>query len=314
MEKLKITRFLPSIKQMKDMVLNEVTYLEKHNNGRFTVSSRLIPVRGTWINYWRSAPYLYKWSREEEAILPEHYKKRCKEFMTTDPLPLHWRPSKNRYRVDPDSGERIRVVNAPIPVVFPKQCNKGLWGGEGIIFGYYKKTDPKRKGKLPTLPRIWRPLLQTKVLYSEILDRWMRITLTHRALYLIDQSYGLDSYILKTSEVELCSQLAMTLKREMLTALATKSLYPDDPIKREKIYLKYKEFVIPEEEAEFIGLTVTEAVEKAKKIQAEQTVVQPLKDLYISQLVKKLIGDNGSSNPDVHNVNLSPKNNNETRV
>ena len=52
MEKLKIKKFMPSIKQYRDMVQKEVTYFGKHNNSRFTVSSRLIPRKGTWINQW----------------------------------------------------------------------------------------------------------------------------------------------------------------------------------------------------------------------------------------------------------------------
>lgn len=297
MEKIKIKKFMPSIKQYRDMVQKEVTYFGKHNNTRFTVSSRLIPRKGTWINQWRAAPYLYQWSREEEKILPCHYKERCIEFMTQDPEPVHWRPDPTPYRLDEDSGERIPVVNAPIPVVYPKECNNGLWGGEGIIFGYYKKTDPKRKDKLPTLPRIWKPLLKKRVLYSEILDRWMAITTTLRALYLIDESFGLDYYILKTHEVDLCSRLGMTLKREMLLALAQKSLYPDNPVKREKVYNKFKDFVIPAKEAEWVGLSIPEAVEKAKKEHAELNKPTPLKDLYLTELVSKLHIDAGKSFP-----------------
>ncbi|KAK6975941.1 39S ribosomal protein L28 mitochondrial [Biomphalaria glabrata] len=287
MEKVKITRFMPSLKQMKDMVIHEVTYFERHNNSRFTVTSRNIPRWGTWINYFRSVPYLYKWSREEEALLPKHYKDRCIEFMRKEQSPVHWRPIQMKYRFDEDSGERIPVVNAPIPVIFPKECNLGLWGGEGIIFGYYKKNVPKKKHKLPTLPRIWHPMLNKSVLYSEILDRWMAIDVTPRALFLIDEAFGLDFYILKTHEVDLCSKLGMTLKREMLLTLANKSFYPNDPVKKEKIYNKYKEFIIPAEEAEWIGLSVDEAVEKAKKLNEAMNPTKPLKEQYLYDLCQK---------------------------
>jgi large subunit ribosomal protein L28 len=288
MEKLKIRHFLPTIKQMKDMAMNDVTYFEKHSNTRFTVSSRLIPVMGTWINLWRSVPYIYKWSREEEALLPQHYKDRCREFMTRDPIPVHWRPETKRYRVDPHSGERIAVVNAPVPVVFPKECNVGLWGGEGIIFGYLKLPDPKKTKKVKTVPRLWQPSVMKYVLYSEILDRWMSVSITKRTLFLIDESFGLDFYILKTHEVDLCSRLAMTLKREMLLALADKSMYQKDPLKREKIYNKYKQFVIPREEAEWVGLDVPEAMEKVKKLDAETNKPVPLKNIYLLDLIKKM--------------------------
>ncbi|CAG5123137.1 unnamed protein product [Candidula unifasciata] len=288
MEKLKIKHFMPSIKQVKDMIIHEVTYFDKHSHTRFKVTSRLLPHKGTWINFWRATPYKYKWTQEEEEILPQHYKDRCKEFMTRDPIPVHWRPDTRRYRVDEDTGERIPIVNAAIPIVYPQECNTGLWGGEGIIFGYYRKIDRKRQKRLPTLPRIWRPCLTKRVLYSEILDRWMSITITKRTLYLIDENFGLDFYILKTHEVDLCSKLGITLKREMLLALARKSMYPDDPVKRDKIYNRYKEFVIPEEEAEWIGLDTHVAVEKAQKQIAEKSKPVPLKDLYLVELVKRL--------------------------
>ena len=34
---------------------------------------------------------------------------------------------------------RFPVQNVPVDVKFPRQCNKGLWGGEGFIIGYIKK-------------------------------------------------------------------------------------------------------------------------------------------------------------------------------
>ncbi|XP_005093143.1 39S ribosomal protein L28, mitochondrial [Aplysia californica] len=288
MEKVKIRHFMPSIKMYKDMVQHEVTYFQYHNNTRFTISSRLIKTPGLWVNHWRSVPYVYRWSPEEERILPEHYKNSCREFMTKEPEPVHWRPDPQKYWEDIDSGQRFPVINAPIPVVYPKECNTGLWGGEGIIFGYFTKVDPKRQKKLPTRPRIWLPELMKRVLYSEILDRYMAIMITARAQYLIDEAFGLDNYILQTHEVDLCSRLAMTLKREMLLALANKSLYSDNPVKKEKIYKKYEKFVIPAEEAEWIGLPMYEAVEKAKALEEELYPPQPLKDLYLVDLVRRL--------------------------
>jgi hypothetical protein len=37
----------------------------------------------------------------------------------------------------------------------------------------------------------------------------------------------------------------MKLRRDMLLALVKKDMYPGDPEKRELIYNKYKEFIIP---------------------------------------------------------------------
>lgn len=51
----------------------------------------------------------------------------------------------------------------------------------------------------------------------------------------------------KTHQVDLCSEIGTQLKREMLVRLAKKDtdLYPDDKEKRELIYNRYKQFVIP---------------------------------------------------------------------
>ncbi|XP_046576426.1 39S ribosomal protein L28, mitochondrial-like [Haliotis rubra] len=95
------------------------------------------------------------------------------------------------------------------------------------------------------IPKIWRPYLTKRVLYSEVLDKYFEIQVTLRTLDLIDEAYGLDHYILKTSEVDLNSQLAMQLKREMLLALVQKTLYPEDPVTREKVLKKYKQYLIP---------------------------------------------------------------------
>ena len=51
-------------------------------------------------------PYVYKWTREAETLLPEHYKRRCQEFMTRDPSPVHYRPNPNRFTVRESTGER----------------------------------------------------------------------------------------------------------------------------------------------------------------------------------------------------------------
>lgn len=39
------------------------------------------------------------------------------------------------------------------------------------------------------------------------------------------------------------SELALKLKRQMLISLADKTLYPDDAVKREEVYDKYKKYL-----------------------------------------------------------------------
>lgn len=89
---------------------------------------------------------------------------------------------------------RQPIQNHPIPLKFPKEVHKGLWGGEGIVQGFVKKASDARR-----IPRFWVPQLKKSVVYSEILDKYMNMTVTIRALELIHQHYGLDHYILKVN-------------------------------------------------------------------------------------------------------------------
>lgn len=204
----------------------------------------------------------------------------------TLPKPVHYIPEAGKYKLD-EWGQRVKVQNIPVEVTFPKEADLGLWGGEGYIVGYQKKNNEHMK---PRYPVIKRPRLYKKYLYSEILDQWMEITVTKRTLDLIDENYGLDFYILKTHEVDLCSKLGMRLKRQMLTALVDKQLYPENPEKREEIYEKYKEFIIPREEIPWLGLTISEADKQqaTAEEQAYQAQIRPLKYVLMEDLVDKL--------------------------
>merc|ERR1719495_1445702 len=116
----------------------------------------------------------------------------------------------------------------------------------------------------------------------------MAVSITQRALWLIDESFGLDHYILKTDEVNLCSRLAMTLKRRMLQALASPDFCPDDPVRREKLLKKYNDYIIPAEEADWVGLPVSMAVEKAEQERSEAVKVIPLKHVYTADMAAGL--------------------------
>ena len=52
---------------------------------------------------------------------------------------------------------------------------------------------------LPRRPKVLVPELTQRVVYSEILNRWMSVYMTARAQYLIDEAFGLDNYILQVS-------------------------------------------------------------------------------------------------------------------
>jgi len=52
-----------------------------------------------------------------------------------------------------------------------------------------------------------------------------------------------DASYLQTPACDLKSLLALRLKRKILTALADKTLYPDDPEKHAEVYDKYKQYL-----------------------------------------------------------------------
>ena len=51
---------------------------------------------------------LPKWTDPNSIYnrLPEHYKKRHREFFNTEPKPVHYKPSESKYEVDHDHGVR----------------------------------------------------------------------------------------------------------------------------------------------------------------------------------------------------------------
>lgn len=88
------------------------------------------------------------------------------------------------------------IRDRPIPVVYPHQSHLGIWGGEGVIDGLVKKG----KFRSP-VPKFWVPSLHRSVVYSEILDKYFSVVVTVKALRLIDEFHGLDSYLLKVTSL-----------------------------------------------------------------------------------------------------------------
>jgi len=229
---------------------------------------------------------IWPWTVGLKSRLPFHYKRRYIEKFMRDPVAVHYRPDTRKYVAD-EFGCPTRVQNVPIPIFFPKESDTMLWGGEGIVAGFRRK---KKKQKVPKMTRIWMPRLSSRVFYSEVLDKFLRITVTSHTLVMIDEAYGFDHYILSTPEVDMQSLLGMRLKRKMLLALANKTLYPDDPEKRDTVCAKYQKYVIPAEEAEWVGLTLYEAERKQNDVEeAERSRnIRPLKEVYAEELVQKL--------------------------
>lgn len=216
------------------------------------------------------------------ARLPKHY---LKSLEVKEPTPVHFKPLGVEYKFNPKTGQRERVQDVPIPIFYPPYSQDGLWGGEGWIIGFRYANNDKMSNRVK---KIWKPKLLKYKLYSEILDHKFTITVTPRTLDLIDAAFGFDFYILKTPKEDLNSKLGMDLKRAMLLRLARKDeeLYPDDSVKREKVYNKYKRFEIPEDEAEWVGLSLEEAVEKQRQLEHKEP--DPLFKDCVDKLVEEL--------------------------
>ncbi|KAK6061657.1 AMP-binding enzyme [Cooperia oncophora] len=116
------------------------------------------------------------------------------------------------------------------------------WGGEGVVKGWKESRPYTKKKILPRhwIPHLYFPALKRKILYSEILDKHMKVTVTERALRLIEQHFGLDYYILQTAEIDLASKL----KREMLLTLAKGTYYTEDEERHNYIKEKFEKELV----------------------------------------------------------------------
>ncbi|KAK8396452.1 hypothetical protein O3P69_005477 [Scylla paramamosain] len=201
--------------------------------------------------------------------VPDHYKKFFWEWKCVKPKPVHYVPTPGKFEQLPN-GDILPVQNIPLPLKQPKELHQGIWGGEAVIKGFQKRKPNRRR-----VPHYWVPGVKNSVVYSEILDRHMTLTVTERTLKLIDDHYGFDNYILETPPADLMSQLALKIRREMLLAL-------------EEILQKYEKHIIPEEEAEWYGLNLLEASNKQKLLEEIANQPQPLKHRFRAEFVEYL--------------------------
>ncbi|XP_055936272.1 39S ribosomal protein L28, mitochondrial-like [Argiope bruennichi] len=222
-----------------------------------------------------------------QARLPDAYKQYI-ESLKLPPTPVHYIPNDMKYELHPLTKERVRREDRPIPLKFPKEADEGIWGGEGVIQGF-NKDKPKRR----RFPQYWVPKLKKAVVYSEILNQYMEVTVTERTLRLIDQYYGFDHYILGSPVQDLKSQLALNIRRKLLLALLNEEKHHKDEATNQEVLEKYKKYMIPREEAEWFGLTEREAVQKQRLLE-EETQPVPLKHAfrqkYIEELKRKAAG------------------------
>lgn len=73
-----------------------------------------------------------------------------------------------------------------------------------------------------------------------------------------------------------------------MLALAKKDFLPDNPAKREELLKKYSNHIIPEEEAEWYGLTLGEALEKLDKQNQVPVDKTPLKIKFREEYLQQL--------------------------
>lgn len=230
-----------------------------------------------------------RWTKGIGAALPEEYKKFWKEWKIQQPTAVHYIKEEGKYTRNEKTGEVYPVQNIPIPLKYPKEFHQFILGGEAIIQGFQKRGKYNRRN-----PHFWFPVLRKSILYSEVLDTYIRTVITLRTINLIHENYGFDHYLLKTPACDLKSNLAVKLKREILIALADKTLYPNDEAKREEIYNKYSQYLssYTRAEIEWYGLTFKDACKKYLNMKKEQNIIEPLKVKYRSELIAKLKENN----------------------
>ena len=95
------------------------------------------------------------------------------------------------------------------------------------------------------------------------------------------------------------------MKRTLLLALVKKDFLPHNPEKRDQLLEKHKKHILPEEEVEWYGLTISEAIEKLEKTEVAENHVErkPLKFQFRDEFIEQL-KENGVPEPDP--VTLSP--------
>lgn len=221
--------------------------------------------------------------------LPEHYKSRYKKYANTEFKSPHmiyedgnWKKIEGTNKIYP-----MKYFNITPKVIFPPECDRALFAGEGIVTGLAKRHEHATY----KVPRTWRPAIIEELFHSEILDRWMLVLITARTAVAIERCGGFDEYIIKTPMEELRSRLGFHLKRDMLMRLAdADTLWHDNPTMREELMTKYKDYIISKSEASWIGYSLIEAIYKQMKIEHEAIDRTPLKMKYLNEVADKMKG------------------------
>ncbi|KAF9585604.1 39S ribosomal protein L24, mitochondrial [Lunasporangiospora selenospora] len=104
----------------------------------------------------------------------------------------------------------VELARAPF-----KRAQRGLFGGKHIQFGNnipFSKTKTRRT---------WLPNVQTKRLFSETLNDWIKLNMTTSVIRTVDKKGGLDRYLLETRP-DLLGAKGVELRSKLVEALKTK--------------------------------------------------------------------------------------------
>mmetsp|Transcript_9137 Transcript_9137/g.21676 ORF Transcript_9137/g.21676 Transcript_9137/m.21676 type:complete len:132 (-) Transcript_9137:49-444(-) len=104
---------------------------------------------------------------------------------------------------------RLASLAAPTREPF-KRAGRGLYAGKTKLSGN-NVSFSQRKTR-----RSWKPNAQWAQLYSETLDRRIRVRVTAHALRCIDQAGGLDNYLTQTRPDKLGSEVALKWRARIL--------------------------------------------------------------------------------------------------
>lgn len=178
------------------------------------------------------------------------------------------------------------VQNIPIPLMMPREAENQIWGGEGIVRGFQKRTPYKRR-----VPHFWVPVLRRSVVKSEILNEYLAVVVTDRTMSLIHDSHGFDHYLLKTPACDLKQLLPLRLKRRVLETLqAGCPNWAGSPTKQKQLIEEYKKYLdqYTSEEIEWYGYSYQEALTKLEQKIEEDNVDIPHKIIFREKLLEQL--------------------------
>jgi len=242
------------------------------------------------------------WEEGVKGRLPKHYKDFYRTWQLGPRIHIHSRPnpnskdtilkmgdeSTNIYGFEKDEwGEISPVQNPRIFVFYPKEFHDGLWGGEGVIKGLKAREEARHRSWLLPAPRYFWPQLFEGVAYSQVLDKHIEMVMTKRGVKLVNEASGFDNYLLKTPVNEVYAWNLLKIKREILLKLSDKENFAGG---RTDVYDKYKAHSVSHEEADWTGLTLSEAVRKQlvlDSIKREDDKI-PLKRVYRNEVLSLL--------------------------